>query len=70
MKLSEARKGVVAFLSMLAIVLSLALAQGDVIPEGGLKWTVLALAVANAFGVYRVPNDRAPSTTAHLNVRG
>lgn len=61
-KASEARKAIVAVLSLVGVVLTVALAQGDVIPAQATKWVVLTLAVLNAVGVYRVPNDRAPGT--------
>ena len=56
-KPSEARKAIVAAASTAGVVLTLALAQGDVIPEDATKWVLLTLAVLNALGVYRVPND-------------
>lgn len=70
----ECRKAIIGFLNLAAVVLTLALAQGDVIPEGYVKFVALALGVMNAVGVFRVPNDKAkgtpPEVAADLSVRG
>ena len=72
-KPSEARKAIIALASGAGVILTLALAQGNVIPEGAAKYVLLTLAALNAFGVYQAPNDRAPGTppavAAELSVR-
>lgn len=53
----QLRKTLVAVASFLLVVISLALAQGDLIPDALMKWAIFVIAVGNAYGVFRVPND-------------
>ena len=62
-KPSEMRKGIVGFLGFASITLTLALAQGDLIPESAVKWVTFAIAAIGAFLNFHIPNDRAPGTT-------
>lgn len=70
----EMRKALVGFLNFLAVAVTLGLAQGDLIPEAAVKWLVFGLAVGNAVGVFRLPNDKAkgtpPEVAADMSVRG
>lgn len=61
---AQMRKGIVAFLTLVGLVLTVALQQGDVIPHGALKYVVLVLGILNAAGVYGVRNEPMERTKA------
>lgn len=52
------RKGAVALASFVVTVVTLAVAQGGLIPDAYAGWALLIVAVGNLYGVVRVPNAR------------
>lgn len=61
-KPSEMRKALVALLSFVATAVAIALASGDLVPVEYARWAIFLTALANVYGVYKIPNDRAPGT--------
>ena len=53
---AQIRKALIAVAGFVGTVLTLALAQGDVIPEGAVKWATLVLSTLTAVGVFAAPN--------------
>lgn len=56
---AQIRKALVAVAGVVATIITVALAQGDVIPEGWVKWATLVVSAATALGVYAMPNAGA-----------
>ena len=69
----EIRKTLVAVAGFAATAASLALAQGDVIPEAWAKWAVLLVTLSTTYGVFKAPNDDLPALNrvrAHSPIPG
>lgn len=53
----QIRKTVVAAASASVVILALAMAQGDLIPESWTKWAVFLVSLGNVYGVFKIKND-------------
>lgn len=58
----QIRKTVVAAASASVVILALAMAQGDLIPESWTKWAVFLVSLGNVYGVFKIKNDPAPES--------